>query len=81
MNNQGTCKLVLLLLCLVPVLLRAQVELEVITNPEDVRIQHIGLEDGLTTNNIFDLHVDSYGFLWFTSDHGLGLQRLSHSSW
>ncbi len=72
MINQGIYKLVLLLLCLVPVLLKAQVELEVITNPEDVRIQHIGLEDGLTTNNIFDLHVDSYGFLWFTSDHGLG---------
>lgn len=72
MNNQGICKLVLSFICMVPVVLQAQIELEVITNPEDVRIQHIGLEDGLTTNNIFDLHIDSYGFLWFTSDHGLG---------
>ncbi len=72
MNNQGICKLVLSFIFLVPVVLQAQIELEVITNPEDVRIQHIGLEDGLTTNNIFDLHIDSYGFLWFTSDHGLG---------
>ncbi len=72
MNNQGICKLVLSFLYLVPVILHAQIELEVITNPEDVRIHHIGPEDGLTTENIYDLHIDSYGFLWFTSDHGLG---------
>jgi ligand-binding sensor domain-containing protein/signal transduction histidine kinase len=72
MNNQGICKLVLSLLYLVPVILHAQIELEVITNPEDVRIHHIGPEEGLTTENIYDLHVDSYGFLWFTSDYGLG---------
>jgi|GEM_PF-1083250 len=72
MNSQGICKLVLSLLSLVPALLQAQVELEVITNPEDVRIHHIGPEQGLTTNNVFDLHNDSYGFLWFTSDYGLG---------
>jgi len=72
MNNQGICKLVLSLLCLVPVILAAQIELEVISNPEDVRIHHIGPEHGLTSETIFDLHIDSYGFLWFTSDYGLG---------
>jgi ligand-binding sensor domain-containing protein/signal transduction histidine kinase len=72
MNYQGILKLVLSLLCLVPIMLPAQIELEVITNPEDVRIHHIGPEQGLTTNNIFDLHIDAYGFLWFTSDYGLG---------
>ena len=72
MNNQGICKLVISLLSLVPVVLHAQIELEVITNPEDVRIHHIGPEDGLTTENIYDLHIDSYGFLWFSSDYGLG---------
>lgn len=72
MSNQGTCKLVLFFLWMIPAMLQAQIELEVFTNPEDVRVQHIGLEDGLSTNNIFDLHLDSYGFLWFTSDHGLG---------
>jgi ligand-binding sensor domain-containing protein/signal transduction histidine kinase len=72
MNNQGICKLVLSLLCLVPVMLAAQIELEVITNPDDVRIHHIGPKEGLTSETIFDLHIDSYGFLWFTSDYGLG---------
>ena len=72
MKNQGPGKLVLLLLLMVPVLPRAQIELEVLTNPEDVRIHRIGPEEGLTTKNIFDLHIDSYGFLWFTSDYGLG---------
>ena len=65
-------KLVFSFVCLFPVMLHAQIELEVITNPENVRIHQIGPEDGLTTNNIFDLHIDSYGFLWFTSDYGLG---------
>jgi signal transduction histidine kinase/ligand-binding sensor domain-containing protein len=72
MNNQGICKLVLLLIYLVPVVLQAQAELDINTNPEDVRIHHIGPEDGLTTENIYDLHIDSYGFLWYTSDYGLG---------
>jgi hypothetical protein len=45
MNNQGICKLVLLLIYLVPVVLQAQAELDINTNPEDVRIHHIGPED------------------------------------
>ncbi len=72
MNRQVICKLVLSFLSLVPAVLPAQVELEVIINPEDVRIHHIGPEEGLTTENIYDLHIDSYGFLWFSSDYGLG---------
>ena len=57
MKNQDPGKLVLLMLFLIQSALQAQVELEVITNPESVRIQHISLEHGLTTSNIFDLHL------------------------
>src|ERR1700761_897519 len=32
---------------------------------------HYTIEDGLPSNNIYDVYRDSKGFLWFTSDKGI----------
>ncbi len=50
-------------------MLGAQVDLEVLQNPFNV--EFIQPKEGVVGNNIIDIHVDNYGFVWVASLYGL----------
>jgi len=37
----------------------------------NLQVQHIGVEHGLSQGSIYSIHKDSYGFMWFSSNEGL----------
>ncbi len=66
-NRIVLCKFLLLILLASPWYLPAQeILLEVVDNPQDIR-----LHKRETMGNIFDIHLDRYGYLWIATSTGL----------
>ncbi len=40
-------------------------------NRRDIRFQHLGTEHGLSDNDVYSIHQDSKGFMWFGTGNGL----------
>ncbi len=36
-----------------------------------IRFEHLGVEHGLSDNNVYGIHQDSKGFMWFGTENGL----------
>ncbi len=37
----------------------------------DIKFQHITIEQGLSSNTVYDIHQDRRGFMWFATVDGL----------
>lgn len=40
-------------------------------NGHEIRFEHLGVEHGLSDNNVFGIHQDIKGFMWFGTENGL----------
>jgi two-component system sensor histidine kinase ChiS len=40
-------------------------------NGQEIRFERLGVEHGLSDNNVYGIHQDSKGFMWFGTENGL----------
>jgi len=62
-----------ILIIFLPVLLPAQIELEVKKDPPEIYLEDVFYNKEVHSSNFYDLHLDSRGFLWIATVYGLSL--------